>query len=359
MVPPKPIPRVPKTLLTRLMVLVAETRPALFACRKPDPVPRVRAEVEALVKVLLPVKELLLVRSVVEEMVMLVVPSKVTPLMVRPVWSDVAVFALPPIESDAAEPVSPVPRPVNEEPVMTPVEVKFPTTVEEELAMYPLVNVWRDAQVLASERRDDGVARQVPLTEKQPEVRFTPVAKVDVAAVSVVVASPLEMERSVVEAPPLNDCSAVHALALLRLSVSDVEPPREMAPPPESPEPAETVSDEFWSWLLPMVEVETNLVPSYERSVPVVYEVALEPPKPMPRVPKTLLTRLMVLVAETRPALFACRKPEPVARVRAEVEAFVNVLLPVKVLLLARSVVEEMVMFRVPSKVTPLMVRPV
>ena len=47
----------------------------------------------------------------------------------------------------------------------------------------------------------------------------------------------------------------------------------------------------------------------------------LEPPKPIPRVPKTLLTRLKVEVADTRPAAFACRKPEPVARVRAEVEA--------------------------------------
>ena len=49
---------------------------------------------------------------------------------------------MPPIESDAAEPVSPVPAPVNEEPEIAPVDVKFPTTVEEELAMYPLVNVW-------------------------------------------------------------------------------------------------------------------------------------------------------------------------------------------------------------------------
>ena len=135
MEPPKPIPRVPKTLLTRLMVLVAETRPALFACRKPAPVARVRAEVEAFVNVLLPVKELLLARSVVEEMVMFAVPSKVTPLMVRPVWSAVAEFALPPILREAADPVSPVPAPVNEEPVMVPVEVKFPTTVEELFAM--------------------------------------------------------------------------------------------------------------------------------------------------------------------------------------------------------------------------------
>ena len=50
-------------------------------------------------------------------------------------------MALPPILREAAEPVSPVPAPVNEEPVTVPVEVKFPTTVEEEFAMYPLVNV--------------------------------------------------------------------------------------------------------------------------------------------------------------------------------------------------------------------------
>ena len=147
-VPPWLIPRIPK-VLESAKVDVAETRPALFACRKPEPVPRVRAEVEALVNVLLPVKELLLARSVVEEMVMLVDPSKVTPLMVRPVWRVVAVFALPPMESDAAEPVSPVPAPVNEEPEIAPVAVKLPTTVEEELAMYPLVKVCNCAQEFA------------------------------------------------------------------------------------------------------------------------------------------------------------------------------------------------------------------
>ena len=54
-----------------------------------------RLVVVALVKVLLPVKELLLVRSVVEEMVMLVVPSKVTPLIVRAVASLVALVEVP------------------------------------------------------------------------------------------------------------------------------------------------------------------------------------------------------------------------------------------------------------------------
>ena len=102
MEPPKPIPRVPKTLLTRLMVLVAETRPALFACRKPEPVPRVRALVDA-----------------------------------------------------------------------------------------PPLKVWRDDQALALARSAALLTRQVPETEKQPEVRFTPVAKVDVAAVSVVEAPTL------------------------------------------------------------------------------------------------------------------------------------------------------------------------
>ena len=119
--------------------------------------------------------------------------------------------------------------------------------------------------MLASERRDDGVARQVPFTEKQPVVRFTPVAKVEVAAVSVVVASPLEMERSVVEAPPLKSWSDEKVLELESKVVEEtvMEPPRETGAPL-------MVMELFWSWLLPMVEVEMNLVPSNERSVPVV-----------------------------------------------------------------------------------------
>ena len=38
-VPPKPMPRVPKTLFTRLTVEVAETTPKALACKKPAPVP--------------------------------------------------------------------------------------------------------------------------------------------------------------------------------------------------------------------------------------------------------------------------------------------------------------------------------
>ena len=63
---------------------------------------------------------------------------------------------------------------------------------------------------------------------------------------------------------------AVHQLERLVLRESVVDPPRATDPPPERPEPAVTVRLAFWSWALPMVEVETNLVPSYERRVPVV-----------------------------------------------------------------------------------------
>ena len=48
-------------------------------------------------------------------------------------------------------------------------------------------------------------------------------------------------------------CRPVQALAVAVLRESDVMPPREMEPPPERPEPAETVSEEFWSWLFPIV----------------------------------------------------------------------------------------------------------
>ena len=81
-------------------------------------------------------------------------------------------------------------------------------------------------------------------------------------------------------------------------------------------------------------------------------EVRLRPlpavvvPRPRVRDPKDAL-------AEKRLVLDA------VVEKRFVVVALVNVLLPEKVLLFARSVVEEMVMLVVPSKVTPLMVRPV
>jgi hypothetical protein len=44
----------------------------------------------------------------------------------------------------------------------------------------------------------------------------------------------------------------------------------------------------FWSWLLPIVLVETKDVPLYERSVPVVYEVAFVPPFAIESVPLKL-----------------------------------------------------------------------
>ena len=158
-------------------------------------------------------------------------------------------FRSPPMESDAAEPVSPVPAPVNEEPVMTPVEVRLPLTVEEELAMYPLVKVWSCVQELASERSDAGVARQVPETEKQPAVMLKPLL------------------ADVVPSPRVRDPKAA--------------------------------------------EAEKRFV------------------------------------------------DDAVVEKRLVVVALVKVLLPEKVLLLVSSVVEEIVMFAVPSKVTPLIVRPV
>ena len=57
-----------------------------------------KSVLDALVNELLPVKELLFARSVVDAMTMFAEPSKETPLMVRGVWSVVAVLALPLID---------------------------------------------------------------------------------------------------------------------------------------------------------------------------------------------------------------------------------------------------------------------
>ena len=46
------------------------------------------------------------------------------------------------------------------------------------MEMYPLVNVWRDVQVLASESSVALVTRQVPETEKHPAVRLIPLPAV-------------------------------------------------------------------------------------------------------------------------------------------------------------------------------------
>jgi len=55
-------------------------------------------------------------------------------------------------------------------------------------------------------------------------------------------------------------------------------PPRATVPPPVRPEPAVTVTLEFSSCPLPMVEEETKLVPSKAMSLPVEKELALVPP---------------------------------------------------------------------------------
>ena len=84
------------------------------------------------------------------------------------------------------------------------------------------------------------------------------VSAVDEAYVVVrLVAQPVVMLASVEEAFA-KVWSPVQELALARLSESEVELPRETVPPPERPEPEETVTLEFWSWLLPMVEVATT-----------------------------------------------------------------------------------------------------
>ena len=85
-----------------------------------------------------------------------------------------------------------------------------------------------------------------------------------------------------------------------------------MEPPSDTEDPL-MVSDEFWSWLLPIVDVETKRVPSKARSVPWVYEVALDPPfaiaraEPRVRVPidAVLLLRNVVVA----PALKSASPP--------------------------------------------------
>jgi hypothetical protein len=149
-----------------------------------------RSVVVALVKVLRPV-QLFLSERIVDDaavMVMLAVPSNVVPLMVRPVWSAEAVPALPPIESDAAVPVRPVPAPANDEPVTAPVAVKLPTTVEDACDTKPFANVERPDTLsvvklmrLAASVPNDAVVAKRFVLEAVVEKKF-----VDVALASVV-----------------------------------------------------------------------------------------------------------------------------------------------------------------------------
>ena len=98
-----------------------------------------KLELVAFANVVLPVNEftpenVLLFASSVDEAAVIVMsaePLNKTLLILREVCRIVAEPALPPIESEAALPVNPVPAPVNDELVTVPVEVKLPTTVED------------------------------------------------------------------------------------------------------------------------------------------------------------------------------------------------------------------------------------
>jgi hypothetical protein len=112
------------------------------------------------------------------------------------------------------------------------------------------------------------VRRFVPILEVATSLPFWSTARSEEAVSPVNQVLP-ELEKRVVEAFA-NCWSAEKEFADARLRLSEVEPPSATAPPPERPAPAETVSAEFASWLLPIVEVETKLVPLKERSCPLV-----------------------------------------------------------------------------------------
>src|SRR5665213_4154219 len=98
------LPALPVMLAFRDVVEIWYKLPALAPMR-----PVRAASLGGFVKTLVPPKVLSSPRSVVEATTMFADPSKEIPLMLRGVWSFVAVPALPPIESDAAVPVKPVP----------------------------------------------------------------------------------------------------------------------------------------------------------------------------------------------------------------------------------------------------------
>ena len=176
--------------------VVATTEPFALVERSELVIPVIpRFVVVALVKALFP-ENVLLSPSNVEDaalIVMLLEPLKETPLMVRAVWSAVAVPALPPIESDVAVPVSPVPAPEKElakmvpeaerlvvdalasvvfpvtfkvDPIpKAPVTVKAPMLVDEALEMKPAPKVWRPVQLLVSASSVEDAALMVMLDE--------------------------------------------------------------------------------------------------------------------------------------------------------------------------------------------------
>ena len=151
----------------------------------------------------------------------------------------------------------------------------------------------------------------VPRSELVIEVRYVlpdTVSAVDDAKVAFqLVDQPVVIvPRVEVEFPKM--LRPVQVLLLVR-SVVDATV---MEPPSDTEDPL-MVSDEFWSWLLPIVDVETKRVPSKARSVPWVYEVALDPPfaiesaEPRVRVPIVAVFELRNVVVA--PALKSARPP--------------------------------------------------
>jgi hypothetical protein len=141
---------VPPLATPRAVPRFKEPKDALWAERLVDEATvEKNAEEVALVKVVAPVKtvdpeNVLLLASSVELaalIVMLADPSKETPLMVRAVWRVVAVFALPPIESEPAVPVSPVPAPVKVLAKMVPEAERF-------VVLAPPLKLWSAEKVL-------------------------------------------------------------------------------------------------------------------------------------------------------------------------------------------------------------------
>ena len=116
--------------ITRLVVEAVAKNPSPLAVKLVE---------DAFAKMFLPLKVLLSLRSVLLAalIVMFADPSKETPLIVLAVCNAVAVPALPPIESDVAVPVSPVPAPEKELAKMVP-------DAERLVVEAPPLKVWSD-----------------------------------------------------------------------------------------------------------------------------------------------------------------------------------------------------------------------
>src|SRR3989338_6483674 len=152
-------------------------------------------------------------------------------------------------------------------------------------------------------------------------------------------------EVSLAKSPVMYHAGVVVALVLVPKVVKRFQfhglvrvmvPPRATVPPPVRPEPAVTVTLEFSSCPLPMVEEETKLVPSKAMSLPVEKELALVPPEEMPS----------GVLSVSVPMFAVCENrfvDDAMVEKRFVVVAFENTLLPENVLLSASNVEEAAV----------------